>query len=125
MAYDYREAVRDDIKDYLEENADYIAENVDVNDRDELEQWLYDTLFTEDSVTGNASGSYTFCRATAKDYVKDNFELACEALAEFGYNTAFLGQKVADEEWEYLDVTIRCYLLGEMINKVLTEREEA
>ena len=125
MAYDYREVVRDDIRDYLDENAEYIAENVDVNDRDELEQWLYDTLFVEDSVTGNASGSYTFCRATAKEYVKDNLDLACEALREFGYDMKHFGEKLEDEEWEYLDVTIRCYLLGEALGRVLDERVEA
>ena len=103
MAYDYRKALRADIKDYIEENGagDY--------------ETLYDNLFVEDSVTGNASGSYTFNRAEAEEYVRDNLDLALEAVREFGYGVEHFAEKVEDEEWEYLDVTIRCYLLGEVL----------
>lgn len=103
MAYDYRKALRADIKDYIKENGagDY--------------ETLYDELWTADGVTGNASGSYTFSRAEAKKYVKANIDLAIEALKEFGYDLEHFAEKVEDEEWEYLDVTIRCYLLGEVL----------
>ena len=112
MAYDYREALKADILDYIEENG--------VEDYEKL----YDDLWTVDSVTGNASGSYTFNRAEAEEYVKANIDLAIEALTEFGYDLKHFGQKVKDEEWEYLDVTIRCYLLGEVLAEIEDEAEE-
>lgn len=118
MAYNYREAVKADVKDWIEENG--IPE--DLGYYETAEEYLNDTLWVEDSVTGNASGSYTFNRAQAEEYVKDNIDLAIEALKEFGYNEhadhiitqEYYGEEL-DENWEYLDVTIRCYLLGEAI----------
>lgn len=103
MAYDYREALRADIKDYIEENG---AGDYDT---------VYEALWIADSVTGNGSGSYTFSRAKAEEYVRDNLDLAFEAVREFGYGTEHFVEKVDEEEWEYLDVTIRCYLLGEVL----------
>ena len=54
--YDYLEGMRSDILDYIRDEIN----TRDYNDRDELEEHLNDVLFAEDSVTGNASGSYTF-----------------------------------------------------------------
>lgn len=116
MAYDYREAMKADIRDYIVENINYIREHVDTEDIEATREYLNEALWTCDEITGNASGSYTFCRATAEEYVKENIDLAVEALEALGYTMAHLGEKVRDEEWEYLDVTIRCYLLGEIID---------
>lgn len=123
MTYDYREAMEQDIREWITENFEFIEDNVHepYENRDEVEEFLYDTLWTEDSVTGNASGSYTFNRAQAGEYVRDNLALAIEAMNEFGYGMDKLAEKVEEEDWEYLDVTIRCYLLGEMIAKVVEE----
>jgi hypothetical protein len=109
MAYDYREALRDDIQDYLDE--------VDERDFDTL----YDDMFVTDSITGNASGSYTFSRAMAREYVEDNYRLAVDVYREFGASLDELGEKIDDEEWETIDVTIRCYLLGEVLQEVLRQ----
>lgn len=114
MAYDYITAVREDVKQWIIDNADYIRENFDLEDEDAIREYLNDTLWIEDSVTGNASGSYTFNRAEAEVYVKDNLDLAVEAMREFG-DLEKLGEKIEAEEWEFLDVTIRCYLLGDAI----------
>lgn len=54
--YNYIEAMKEDIKEYIKNEVTLS----DYSDRDELEKHLNDTLWTEDSVTGNASGSYTF-----------------------------------------------------------------
>lgn len=126
MAYDYREAMEQDIREWITENFEFIEDNVHepYENRDEVEEFLYDTLWTEDSVTGNASGSYTFNRAQAGEYVRDNLALAIEAMNEFGYDMNTLAEKIDDEAWEYLDVTIRCYLLGEMIAKVVEKINE-
>lgn len=118
--YDYREAMKDDIQDYIKSEGLKITEA----NREEIEESLNEDLWTADSVTGNASGSYTFNRYIAEDYVKDNLDLCIEALREFGYSAEVFGVKVADEEWEYLDVTIRCYLLSECLSEVLDELQE-
>lgn len=86
---------------------------------EEVCEFLNDELWTEDAVTGNASGSYTFNRKQAKEYVLANIDLAGKAMEEFGYTAEVFGEKIFYEEWEWLDVTIRCYLLGEVIADVV------
>ena len=115
MSYDYRNEMKEDIKNYIHDN----DISIDEISCDELEE----VLWTEDSVTGNASGSYTFNRSQAEDYVKDNMNLCCEALKEFG-ELRELGNKIEDEEWEWLDVTIRCFLLRECIEEAMNELYE-
>ena len=118
--YNYIEEMKSDI-------LDYIAENVnagDFSDREELEEKLNDDLWTVDSVTGNASGSYTCNTFKAREYVLDNIDLLQEAFSEFCEDAATVGEKFLNEEWEYFDVTIRCYLLGQAISEALDEIED-
>ena len=117
--YNYLEAMKSDIMDYIrnEVNTNEYA------DRDELDAFLNDELWTVDSVTGNASGSYTFNSYTAKEYVFDNIDLLNEAITEF-CETDVIGEKFLNEEWEWMDVTIRCYLLGQAISEALDDIEE-
>ena len=121
MKYNYLESIKADIKTYLEDEFEYRYSNFE--DKDELQEALYDDLWTEDSVTGNASGSYTFCRQTAKKYVAENMEECIEALKEFCVEAETVAEKFLSEDWEYFDVTIRCYLLGQAISEVLEEIE--
>lgn len=118
MNYNYMEAMKNDIKTYLEDEYKYRYSELD---RDELEQELYDDLFINDSVTGNGSGSYTFCSETSKGYVFDNMDLCKEALDEFCVDASEVADHFLSEDWEYFDVTIRCYLLGQAIAEVLEE----
>lgn len=112
--YDYREAIKNDIEDYINDN-----EVVVTNENyDEVYQDLYDRLWVADSVTGNASGSYTFSEYQAEQNLVGNKEILLEALNEFGGDYA-----KALESSEYADVTIRCYLLGECLQEVLEERK--
>ena len=119
--YDYREAMKRDITEELADNEYYYTGY----DRDELEEKLNEDLWIDDSVTGNASGSYTFNRAEAGEYVGDNLDLAAEAYREFGLDPEELGSDLYDEGYEKIDVTIRCYLLSEIIAEVLDEAEES
>lgn len=118
MSYDYREAMQDDIREYINNEID-ITEYM--GNRDELEEKLNDDLWTNDSVTGNGSGSYTFNSYKAGEYVKDNIDLCREMIQEFCIDAETVAEKFLDEEWEYFDVSIRCYLLGECISAVLDE----
>lgn len=113
--YNYMEAMTEDIKEYIKNEVTLS----DYSDRDELEEHLNDTLWTEDSVTGNASGSYTFNTYKAEEYICHNLDLLAEAITEFGCDT-----NVLEKGAEWCDVTIRCYLLGQVIAEVLDDMKE-
>ena len=119
--YDYREAMTEDVKEWIKENIDLTEWT---EDREGFEQQLNDDLWTADSVTGNGSGSYTFNRVQASLYVLDNMDLLQEAIDEFATDPATVGYKFISEDWEWFDVTIRCYLLGSVISEVLDEMKE-
>lgn len=119
-AYNYNEAVKNDVLDYLRNEVNLS----EFEDLEELEQSLNDDLWTVDSVTGNASGSYTFNRYQAQEYVMDNIELLNEACEEFGTNTETVGEKFLNGEFEWMDVTVRCYLLAQAISEALEEFED-
>lgn len=119
--YDYREAMTEDVKEWIKENINLTEWT---EDREGLEQQLNDDLWTADSVTGNGSGSYTFNRVQASLYVLDNMDLLQEAIEEFATDPATVGDKFISEDWEWFDVTIRCYLLGSVTSEVLDEMEE-
>lgn len=119
--YDYLEQVTADVRDYVEQEIDLTEW---AGDRDGLEEKLNDDLWTCDSVTGNASGSYTFNRVQAQIYVLDGMDELQEAVNEFGIDSETIGEKFLESDWEYFDVTIRCYLLGQAIAAVLDDLEE-
>ena len=114
--YSYLEAVTADVLNYINEN------NIEVNadNRDEIAEQLLDELWAVDSVTGNASGSYTFNAWQAEEYICHNFDLLAEACEEFGSD-----MDVLKEGAEACDVTIRCYLLPQAIAAALDELENA
>lgn len=114
--YDYREAIKNDILEYIRCEIDFN----DFEDLDELSEQLNEDLWTVDSVTGNASGSYTFNTYQAEENICHNLDLLGEALEEFGSGADYLIHNGA----EACDVTIRCYLLGECIAEALEEIED-
>lgn len=115
MYYDYYSAVEDDIYDYIQENIDELKE--EYNSLSEAEDDLNDTLFIEDSVTGNASGSYTFNSDEAKEYVEANIDLGIEAYESFGLTKGDFYEDCIEHP-EKADVTIRCYCLSSAIDKI-------
>lgn len=114
--YDYMAAMRQDIKEYIKENKEALKGLA----REEAEEKLYDDMWNADSVTGNASGSYTFSRAMAKEYVLGSTDLLKEACEDFDCKDQFAENFFADN-WEAMDVTIRCWLLGRVLSDVLDE----
>jgi hypothetical protein len=116
MKYNYIEALKNNIRQYMEDNESYL----NYTDREDLEEQLNDLLWTADSVTGNASGSYTFSREEAKEYVMDNMPLAVDAFREFDQIDKF-ADYIQEENYEAIDVTIRCFLLGQVLYEVLEE----
>lgn len=116
--YNYLEAMKQDIKEYIEENINV----TDYETKKDLEEYLNDTLWTEDSVTGNASGSYTFNRATAKKYVDENKDLVNDMMKEFDCKDKVTNWWIEDN-YEAIDVSVRCYFLGQAISEVLEKIE--
>lgn len=121
--YDYKEAVKEDVKNYIRENytADEIRENLETSAaRSDFEEKLNEDLFDDDSITGNASGSYTFNTFEAEENLSHNWDLLEDACYEFGEDSGEIFKQGA----EACDVTIRCYLLSGAISEVLDEFED-
>ena len=113
--YNYLEQVTADAKQAILESMEYW----DFDDRDELEQIANDELWVDDSVTGNAIGSYYRNAWKAEEALCHNWDLLQEALFEFGENNVNPIEKGA----EWCDVTIRCYLLSGAISEAIDELE--
>ena len=119
MAYNYLEELKSDVKNYINEVA---SDYMDCEDMDELRDSLYDNLWDEDSVTGNGSGSYTFNREKAKEYVSDNMNLMVEAYKDLDSIESLVDDLEA-LDFETIDVTIRCYLLSQALDEVLEDED--
>lgn len=118
--HDYAEEMKRDIAQYIMDE----AEIEDGEDRDEFEQRVNDDLWTNDSVTGNGSGSYTFSRAKAHENIMGNEDYIREMAHEWGIEAQDLVDRFLNAEWEWFDVSIRCYLLGQVLSEVIDELTE-
>lgn len=113
--YDYYKNVREDVKQRLNEWLDFNKIN-SYSDIDEVISAVYDDFFNSDSITGNGSGSYTFNSWAAEENLCHNMGLLKEALNEFGGE---LNDYI--DSAEACDVTIRCYVLGQLVGEVVKE----
>ena len=116
--YNYLQNVIDDVRTWCEEHPETLnsLKTGDI-DADEAAEQINDSCWVSDSVTGNASGSYTFNTWEAEENLCHNLDLLEEACNEFGTN---MGEAI-ERGAEYCDVTIRCYLLGQAVAEVLEE----
>ena len=121
MKYNYLEAVKEALREVVADNDYYLLGM----DQEDAAEWLNEYSWNSDSVTGNASGSYTFNRWKAQEYVSENLDLLADALNEFGEGEAEAGRLFLNAEYETMDVIIRLYMLGEAISEVIEELEEA
>ena len=113
--YDYQAAVSEDIREYLKSNNIVVT----TANRKELEDKLSDDLEQNDSVTGNASGSYTFNYWRAEENICHNLDLLQDAADAYGCD---LGEWIKRGA-ETCDVVIRCYLVPSCLSDVLDEVE--
>ena len=117
--YNYIEAVTSAVIDFIRDEVD--AD--DYESREALSEFLNDELWTCDSVTGNASGSYTFNAYKAGEYDFADSDTVSEALREFCVDAETISEKFLNQDWEYFDVTARCYVLGQAIESALDSIE--
>ena len=119
----YIESVRECVSDYIQEN--YTSEEISekMQDREAFAEELNDNCWIADEVTGNASGSFTFSRSEAKENVLSDIDTIREALQEFCVEADTIAKTFLDEDWEYFDVTARCYVLGQAIEEALDSIE--
>lgn len=119
MMYNYLEAIIEDVKEAIKE-----YNTTEFADREEFEERLNDDLWMSDSVTGNASGSYHCNSNKSMECVLDNMDLLEEMCGEFGIDNETIGKKFLEGAWEWMDVSIRCYLLGQAISEALDDMED-
>lgn len=114
--YDYKQHVKDDVRDYLERYSDLI---VALDDHDSVHRYFLDRMWNVNDVTGNARGSYTDSQWEAEENLCHNWDLLAEACkAKWMDNN-----NVILEGAEYCDVLIRCHLLSDCLTEVLNEIE--
>ena len=120
--YNYKEAIKADVKEWMQDNHEAGQEMYLEFDYDTV----FESCWVDDSVTGNASGSYTFSRYEARENFfgdSDSEEYISDMIDEGFISAEEVGKRVASSDWEYLDVCIRCYLLGEAVQACLNELE--
>lgn len=128
-SYSYEKAVRADVHEWLDNelvcNEEYkkLLEDAVSGDSDgsALYERCEDDMWVADSVTGNASGSYTCNRNKAKQYVLGDIDTVLDVLSQNDRDED-IGRMFTHYEWELIDVGVRCYLLGSAITYELRDR---
>ena len=118
--YDYREAVKNSVIDWLEEHKEEVEARHSQMGEDEFAEWVIDECMMSDSVTGNASGSYTFSTWKAEECLCHNLDLLVEVVEDYGGGAEYVGQAIMKGA-ETCDVTIRCYVLYEVVGQAIDE----
>lgn len=107
--YNYYGEVLQAVKGAAEDS--YTPEMLEPVDLEDYAEKLNRALWIDDSVTGNASGSF-FCNSyKAEEALAGNWRLAAEALRDFGCDS--VNPLEAGAEWT--DCLVRCYLLSQCI----------
>lgn len=116
--YNYYDEVLQSVEDAI--NDGYSPEMLEPFDLEDYAEKLNDALWVDDAVTGNGSGSFFFNTYKAEEALAGNWDLAAEALEEFGCDDVNAFHKGA----EWVDVTVRCYLLDGCIRDYIEANEE-
>ena len=115
--YDYARSIYCGLVYFLNDMTEkQIEDFAEMDDEDKIE-WLNDEAFISDTVTGNASGSFFFNSWKAESAICHNWYLIEETQDEFGTLEFSRGA-------EYIDVSIRCYMLSQVISDVIEAIED-
>lgn len=115
--YNYYDEVLQAVEEAVKDG--YSPEDLEPVDLEDYAEKLNDVLWVDDALTGNASGSF-FCNAyKAEEALAGNWDLAAEALECFGDDV-----NPFEKGAEWVDVTIRCYLLNSCISDYIEQNED-
>lgn len=122
MWYNYEEHIKEDIEEEIkyrlsehDNYKDFIEHFNKCKNSEELVDFLEDSFWAEDRVTGNGGdGVYFIWDEDAMKAVSDNWGLACEMAKDYDVHLEAL-------TLAHIDVAIRCYLLRDCIEKVVKE----
>ena len=119
----YLEELKIDIGRYAEETSGWDLNPGDyAGDLEGFRNDLEEACWIADDVTGNASGSYYFNGARAREKVLENPDEVREALGEF-CDAEEIGNMFLDQDYEKIDVITRCYWLGLAIQEFVDEND--
>ncbi len=105
--YDYYDAVKADLFEYLKEIADY--ESFYYPDIDHI--WDDSSLYNR--ITGNIDGSYYCNTYLAEEALCHNWNLLFEVIEEYDLRN----ENVIKRGAEYCDVLVRDYVLGQILSE--------
>lgn len=119
--YNYKEAMKADIRQWLQDNPEEYADTPSSQLYDSLSDLMFD-----DNITGNTS--YYDSEYDCEEYICHNWDLFFEALFEFGELEEDLLDKFHEVNKNgtfarWADCIIRCYLFSECLFEVLEEFE--
>lgn len=114
--YSYPQHVKEDIEDYINDELDTGTFGLLVQGDEDTIEDVRDTLFNEDSVTGNMSGSYTMNTRKAEENLIGNWDLLEEAINEFDLHVNPIKKGA-----EWCDSLIRCYLVDWCFTEAIKE----
>lgn len=112
-----RENVVEEAKDYIDDEMDnYLREASEDDDAEDIFEIIYDDMFCG-SVTGNDNGTYSFSRSRSRALMVNMLDTPefIDMTKSFDIDIA---QYLADGDWEGLEVSLRCYLLGETYSDI-------
>lgn len=115
--YDYKRSIYCGLVYFLNDMTEKQIEDFANMDNEERENYLNEEAFISDTVTGNASGSFFCNRWKAESAICHNWYLIEETQDEFGELEFSRGA-------EYIDVSIRCYMLSQVISDVVEAIED-
>lgn len=121
--YSYPKAVKSDIREYLKDELDVGTFGLLIQGDDDTIEDVREVLFQDDSITGNASGSYTMNSLKAEQNLTGNWDLLQEAKEELNPTIDLI-----EKGPEFCDVLIRCYLVdwcfNETLNDIVNQKEQ-
>lgn len=109
MAYNYHEAVKDDIKKYIKENFDVVTEGMRVD--------VYTKTLNDKSILTPAS----IPREMKREYVVNNLPLLREATSRQDVDKRDIGFDFLYGFWECFDTYIRRYLVTKYFDNIFSE----
>lgn len=130
MSYNYRETVREDIKDYLLVNFGVAINyyyDLGCEDLDEFKEKVIEDMRENDGITGSQFGYEGLDREGYIKAVVDNWDLLSEAIDDLGFYfeesdyDSWYNDLFVEKDWSRLDCYIRDYMVGQEAEEIIDE----